>query len=84
MIDFVIYRRPRFDLEFDPTKRPDQGIIKYMPYIEQCEDGFGFTYTKTEHYMSDNEDDYEEGSQEEAEQGEDQGYIQAYLASKGK
>ena len=60
-IDFVIYRRPRFDMN-SQAKMGDQEIVKYMPYIEQCEDGFGITYTKTEHYMSDNEDDYEEGS----------------------
>ena len=27
-----------------------------MPYIEQCEDGYGVSWTKTEHYLSDNED----------------------------
>ena len=30
-----------------------------MPYIEQCEDNYGSVcvWTKTGHYMSDNEDD---------------------------
>lgn len=46
-------------------------MVKHMPYIEQCEDGYGVTWTKTEHYTSDNEDEEDAACEEEEEQGED-------------
>ena len=55
-----------------------------MPYIEACEDGYGVSWTKTEHYASDNEEAKEEVDEDsDEEQGEDCGYIAAFLASRG-
>ena len=33
-IDFLLYRRPRFDLDTANQEQTDQEIVKYMPYIE--------------------------------------------------